>query len=250
MAKIIVPNLNQNEPIEIGTLNRFLDQFNQIGTNTADFNGAINGENLRVEAVDRRNILKNVVQEVPISSVAPDGHRSGPGLIVVGDQPGRLPMVNGSQNTIRPGQGPTIPTSQQDVRLGEIEVIEGDLLLVTVSFSFEVFPEVNTSNNLKNQSNPNEGSYEVEFSLAGFKGTKRIFNTAVSYNGQGGGYRYVPTSNSCTITGLKTVSGSSNKAVKDEVHLLAEVRRSNSGSGKDATLSIKSFTFFSKCVRS
>lgn len=253
MAQITIPDeIKEGEVIDVTHINSFIEQMNDIGGTTT----SINGSNIRNEGIDRRNILRDQVQRTGEDEVVGTWFRSGPirnesppvwKWIQWGNpspaQLGGSAFSNAaSLGYVTGGTGPA---------LTGIPVEAGDKLLITCSFAFSVFP-LDTNSNDKSNTDPN-GGYGVIFRLSSpnyyWPGTTRWFNTIAVSNAQGGGYRPVPTQNTCTIVGYKEYDTKQNI----NVFLQASCRRSKKSGGnwkrKDNILRIKSFHIFAKIVR-
>ena len=249
MPIITIPdNIKEGQEITTTDINDFITQINNTGKG---IDTRLNGKNIRNEGIDRRNIVKKQVQEVgdinggnygdgkwvrfgPVNPLAPpiwfqnSAGIPNPGLLSQSWIPshflgfGHLPFIN------------------------KIPVQEGDQVIVTCSFAFSVFPLDVGSNNTINSSSDSYGGYQVTFELAGWPGTKRIFNTMAASNVQSGGYRWVGTQNTCTIVGYWDVT----TETKLIAALTAKSQRSRlQSSPKDAVVRIKNFHMFAKIVR-
>ena len=254
MAQITIPDeIKEGEVIDVTHINSFIEQMNDIGGTTT----SINGSNIRNEGIDRRNILRDQVQKTGENDTAGTWFMSGPTrnesppvwlTVEYGNpSPTKITAIAGATQLGYITEGPA-------PALIAIPVEAGDKLLITCSFAFSVFP-LDTASNNRTSNDPN-GGYGVIFRLMSgsdyWLGTTRWFNTIAASNAQSGGYRPVPTQNTCTIVGYKEYAAKQNVTVI----LQASCRRSkksSAGSGtystKDNILRIKSFHMFAKIVR-
>jgi len=243
----ISDKIKEGQEITTTDINNFITQINDIGFQsiTTGLN-RFNGENIRNEGIDRRNITRKQVQEVGDLSAEGTWLRTGPVSNL--SPPIWFQTHAGMPNPVYLSQS-FVPSqyvaSGHPPFLQNIPVQEGDKVIVTCSFAFSVFPLDTTSNNLINSTTTKHGGYEVILKLQGWAGTTRKFNTYGVSNVQGGGYRHVATQNTCTIVGYWNVTTETKLAAV----LTAKCQRTRSGSAKDCILRIKSFHMFAKIVR-
>ena len=222
----IQENIKEGQEITTDDLNNFIEQLNDINSSfITNGTSRLNGENIRNEGIDRRNITRHEVQRVGLVKGSTGNFNNGDGVYYrFGPHDDRSPPVwyrnewrypnplhleypedftvlpHNLREDLYPlrvtyANGQVYPNtkwfkSSIGPSLEDIPVEVGDKVLVTCSFAFSVFPLDVGSNNTLNSSTTKYGGYEVRFRL---RSRVKASGTWGAYGTMPGTYRWFNT---------------------------------------------------------
>jgi hypothetical protein len=192
----IPETIKEGQEITADDLNQFATEVNNISDSSIPTGtNRLNGENIRNEGIDRRNITRHEVQRVGLEKGSTGAFNNGDGIYYrFGPHDDRSPPVwyksewklpsplhlqhpenfttlpHNLRKDLYPLRVPGYTNSNWFIvnlqpMLEDIPVEKGDKVLVTCSFAFSVFPLDTYSNNLVNSATDPYGGYETRFRL-------------------------------------------------------------------------------------
>lgn len=244
MGKVTIPDINVGDEIVSADINTFISSINTISSSAT-----LNGDNLREQAIDRRNLAHNVATYTERDSTSDKYHYNSDSdhLITTGNDDGvtitLFDTLTSGGNTLGVG-------ANSD---GLITLAPKEYMVITCSFEYHVNYDAAKARTRES----GEGGYQVEFKLQyrhssssnyfDIQGTLRKSNIILACykpSSDVGAY-YTPKASMTIVTVIENTTVGD---VDYEVALAARAFRSRNASS-NITANVKRVQMFAKVVR-